>query len=295
MTKPAGLNTKTLQSLAGLARHQTQGAQLLQLPLEQIDEDPNNPRRNFDPQALEDLAATIKEQGLILPIVVRDNGAGRYILVDGARRLRAHQIAGLSTITAVRQTRIGSVVTAQLVANDQREALNPLEIGSALKRALAEDPERFPNAAALAKYVGRSKAWIYKYLGAADVTADVAALVETGRVSTVERVLELNSLEQDEKQRVIAAINAGATYADAVRLPAPPEAASGAAEKSSAPQSGRSARKGVSDTIIRDVHRLASALGLPTPAVKASEKGVVVAFSLGTGELAALISKHVRR
>ena len=102
--------------------------QPLMLPVEGIDEDPEQPRREFDANALQDLAETIRERGVRQPISVRPNlqHAGRWVLNFGARRLRASRLAGLSEIPAFIDTTADSY--DQVIENEQREGLKPLEL-----------------------------------------------------------------------------------------------------------------------------------------------------------------------
>lgn len=283
MSKAAGLNQKTFESLAALSRHATGALQLLQVQIDAVEEDPDNPRQHFDPQALSELADSIRAQGLIQPVTVRELAPNRFMLVDGARRLRASKLAGLVTVPAIRHSAIAHVATVQLVANEQRESLTALETGRVLKRAMAEDPSRFPTIAKLAKHIGRSKAWVSKHLSVIEVGVDVAYLAESGRVTTVERLLELNALPDEARVRAVAAIGAGVAYKDALRVDA---AAPACAE------SPRTKQRPLPDNAVRRVHQLAAAAGFPTPVVKPGSNGIVVVFSLTEAQLAELLRKH---
>ena len=100
--------------------------QPLMLPVESIDEDPEQPRREFDANALHDLAETIRERGVRQPISVRPDfqRAGRWVLNFGARRVRASRLAGLTEIPAFIDTPADSY--DQVIENEQREGLKPL-------------------------------------------------------------------------------------------------------------------------------------------------------------------------
>ena len=117
------------------------GESVLTLPLDLVDEDPNNPRRTFDQGELEALAATMKTKGLLQPITVRPPGPdGRYTLRFGARRLRAARLAGLHEIRALVQPGEldeADAITEQLIENDQRAGLNTAELADAVHRLMA--------------------------------------------------------------------------------------------------------------------------------------------------------------
>ncbi len=109
----------------------------LRLPLDLIRANPNQPRRVFDESALSELADSIRESGVIQPVVVELDGLGGYIIVAGERRCRAARLAGLSEIPAViRSYDDEGRMEAALIENVQRENLNPVEEASAYKRLM---------------------------------------------------------------------------------------------------------------------------------------------------------------
>ena len=116
------------------------GDAVLKLRLDQIDEDPDNPRRNFDDAELEALAQTIAARGVLQPVVVRPaDAAGRYRLRFGARRFRAARRAGLEDIPAVVRGDAGDAqddLIEQLIENDQREGLSTSELAEAVDKLL---------------------------------------------------------------------------------------------------------------------------------------------------------------
>jgi ParB family chromosome partitioning protein len=113
--------------------------ELQHLPLELIQRGKYQPRRDMDPQALEELAHSIKAQGVMQPIVVRPIGDNRYEIIAGERRWRASQQAGLDTIPAmVRDVPDEAAIAMALIENIQREDLNPLEEAIALQRLQQE-------------------------------------------------------------------------------------------------------------------------------------------------------------
>jgi ParB family chromosome partitioning protein len=115
------------------------GATYRELPTAAIGPNPQQPRRQFDEESLAELAHSIKEFGLLQPIVVREAGPGRYQLVMGERRWRAAQQAGLERLPAiVRQTEDVALLRDALLENIHRVQLNPLEEAAAYEQLLAE-------------------------------------------------------------------------------------------------------------------------------------------------------------
>ena len=114
------------------------GDAVLVLPLRAVAEDPNNPRSSFDEAELKALAQTIRQRGVLQPIVVRPPGSdGRHVIRFGARRFRAAQLAGLSEIRAIVQPGDSDEADAlieQLVENEQREGLTTAELAAAVER-----------------------------------------------------------------------------------------------------------------------------------------------------------------
>ncbi|MHA6198111.1 ParB/RepB/Spo0J family partition protein [Pseudomonas wadenswilerensis] len=113
--------------------------ELQHLPVELIQRGKYQPRRDMDPQALEELAQSIKGQGVMQPIVVRPIDGDRYEIIAGERRWRATQLAGLDTIPAmVRDVPDEAAIAMALIENIQREDLNPVEEAIALQRLQTE-------------------------------------------------------------------------------------------------------------------------------------------------------------
>lgn len=109
-----------------------------QVPIAKIDPNPLQPRTTFDPQALGELAASIRADGVLQPLLVRPSG-DRYTLIVGERRLRACRLAGMTDVPAiVREIEPDKLLEVTLVENIQRENLNPIEIAAALDRMIAD-------------------------------------------------------------------------------------------------------------------------------------------------------------
>ncbi|WP_313130556.1 ParB/RepB/Spo0J family partition protein [Stutzerimonas nitrititolerans] len=130
-----GANVSAMQEQAV----QADARELQHLPLDLIQRGKYQPRRDIDPVTLEELAQSIKAQGVMQPIVVRPIGGGRYEIIAGERRWRASQQAGLEKIPAmVRDIPDEAAIAMALIENIQREDLNPIEEAMALQRLQQE-------------------------------------------------------------------------------------------------------------------------------------------------------------
>ncbi|AND70333.1 chromosome partitioning protein ParB [Dyella thiooxydans] len=157
-----------------------QEGELRTLPIQQIQPGKYQPRRHWNDEALDELAASIKAQGLIQPVVVRALGKGSYELIAGERRWRAAQRAQMSEIPAlVKDVPEVAVPAMALIENIQRQDLTPLEEADALKR-LIEDFELTHQQAADA--VGRSRAAVSNLLRLTDLPAAIKKLLDEGKL-----------------------------------------------------------------------------------------------------------------
>ncbi|GHB13993.1 ParB/RepB/Spo0J family partition protein [Salinicola rhizosphaerae] len=162
------------------AAPQAQGAdeRLERLPLRQLTRGKYQPRRDIQPEALEELADSIRAQGVMQPIVVRQIGAERYEIIAGERRWRASQLAELETIPAViREVSDEVALALALIENIQRENLNPVEEAMALKRLLEEFELTQQQ---VADAVGRSRAQVANLLRLLALDPHVQTLLERG-------------------------------------------------------------------------------------------------------------------
>jgi ParB family chromosome partitioning protein len=112
---------------------------LLEVPVNAVAPNPKQPRTRFDDETIESLAASIREVGILQPVIVRRAGDGRYELIAGERRLRAAKVAGLATIPVVlRDSEDADVLREALIENIHREDLNPIEQAEAFRQLLEE-------------------------------------------------------------------------------------------------------------------------------------------------------------
>ena len=155
--------------------------QISLLRMSLIDPKSDQPRKSFDKEALEELADSIAQNGLLQPILVREYGAGRYQIIAGERRFRASKIAGLTEIPAIildKDDRKAAEIA--LIENIQREDLNPIEEAMAFK-ALSE--EYHLTQEELSMKVGKSRSAIANSTRLLDLPQDVLTLVASGELS----------------------------------------------------------------------------------------------------------------
>ena len=121
-----------------LSTSQAEGETLRELAIDEISPNPNQPRKSFNINGLQDLSASMRQSGVLQPVVVRRVGSG-YQLIVGERRLRAAKLAGLERVPAViREATDAESLELALVENLLREDLNPMEEAEAYQRLLAE-------------------------------------------------------------------------------------------------------------------------------------------------------------
>lgn len=142
---------------------------------------PYQPRTDFDAQALEELAASIRIHGVIQPVTVRRLDSGRFQLISGERRLRAAQLAGLKRIPAyLRATNDQEMLEIGLIENIQRQDLNPLEIALHYQRLLDECGLQHEE---LAGRVGKNRSTVTNYLRVLKLIPDIQQALRQGDIS----------------------------------------------------------------------------------------------------------------
>ena len=185
MVKKRGLG-KSLDALligsGAIAESVTEQAneKLSLLPVDLIQRGKYQPRRDMDPESLQDLANSIRAQGVIQPIVVRHLLGGRYEIVAGERRWRASQLAGLKEVPAIiRNIPDEAAVAIALIENIQRESLNPIEEAMALQRLLDEFSMTHQQ---VADAVGKSRASVTNLLRLLTLSEEVRTMLEHGDI-----------------------------------------------------------------------------------------------------------------
>ena len=171
MKKTLGLG-RGLDALIDTTHVSTAGSSSIsEIPLQYIFANPDQPRHDFDQEALEELAQSIKEHGVISPITLRKNSANNYMIIAGERRYRASKMVGLETIPAyVRTAKDEQVMEWALIENVQREDLNAIEIALAYQK-LMDDHQLTQEK--MADRVGKKRATVANYLRLLKLPAEI--------------------------------------------------------------------------------------------------------------------------
>ena len=183
MARKRGLGEKGLGALlkgssVDLKDETTQDGQLKQLPIELLQRGKYQPRRDMDPEALEELAESIRQQGVMQPIIVRSVSDDRYEIIAGERRWRAAQMAGLKTIPSIiRDVDDSTAIAMALIENIQREDLNAMEEAVALERLLTEFDLTHQE---VALAVGKSRTTVTNLLRLNNLNDEVKTFLENG-------------------------------------------------------------------------------------------------------------------
>ena len=180
------------------------GDGLQEIPLEKLKPGKFQPRREFEPTALAELAESIRHQGVVQPIVVRPIETGQWEIIAGERRWRASQMAGLDRIPAlVRDVGDEATVAMALIENIQRENLNPVEEAEALRRLQVDFSLSQQQ---VAERVGKSRSVIANLLRLLSLEPAVRVLLETREIDTGHGkvLLALEGAEQVKIARRVA-------------------------------------------------------------------------------------------
>jgi ParB family chromosome partitioning protein len=168
-----------------------------EIEISRIEPNPYNPRTEFNQEALEELAASIKLLGLIQPITVRPVENGRYQIISGERRYRASQMAGLEKIPAyVRKTDDQGMLEMAIVENIQREDLDSIEVALSFQRLIEECNL---TQEAMAERVGKKRATVTNYLRLLRLPAEIQFAIRAKKIS-MGHAKALLSLESDKEQ-----------------------------------------------------------------------------------------------
>jgi ParB family transcriptional regulator, chromosome partitioning protein len=186
------------------ANTETLDGKLIELDLDLLQPGKYQPRRDMSPEALEELADSIRTQGVIQPIVVRQIGSGQYEIIAGERRWRAAQLAQLDKIPClVKQVADEAAVAIALIENIQREDLNAMEEAVALNRLLEEFELTHQQ---VADAVGKSRATVSNLLRLNSLNEPVKRLLENGDIDMghARALLAIEGDEQTELARLVA-------------------------------------------------------------------------------------------
>ncbi len=201
---PAAGTGPTGPAASSAAQTEVFGARYQEIPVSAITPNPRQPRRTFDEDALEELAESIREVGLLQPVVVRAAGPGQYELVMGERRWRASQRAGQTEIGAiVKQTQDDDMLRDALIENLHREQLDPLEEAAAYQQLLDDFGATHEE---LARRVGRSRPHISNTLRLLNLPPAVQKRVAAGVLSAGHARALLSAENPDAQERLAGRI-----------------------------------------------------------------------------------------
>lgn len=195
MAKPAGRLGKGLAALLDEMGTAPLATATNAVAIDLIDPNPNQPRLDFDETKLEELAQSIRERGILQPLLLRPAVGGRYQIVAGERRWRAAQRAGLHEVPAiVRPFDDAATFEAAIIENVQRADLNPLEEADAYNRLAAEFGHTQET---IARLTGKARSHIANLLRLLDLPRNAQAAVRTGAVSLGIAKLALSAPDPD--------------------------------------------------------------------------------------------------
>lgn len=172
-----------LKSTAGNLRTEVveKTTSISRIPLEQIEINPKQPRKDFDETALSELAASLKMHDIIQPLTVSRMPGGKYRLIAGERRFRAAKIAGLKDVPVyIRQANDAELLELALLENLQRENLNAIEIALSYKRLMDELDYTQEQ---VAERMGKERSTVTNYIRLLKLPPDIQVAVRTGTIS----------------------------------------------------------------------------------------------------------------
>jgi ParB/RepB/Spo0J family partition protein len=179
--------------------HRSSGVKVL--PLDRIDSNPQQPRLAFDESTLEELAASIREHGVLQPILVRPRDENRFQLIAGERRWRASKLAGMATIPAlVEDIDDETALEISIIENLQREDISPLDEAAMYDRMIREHGYSIRK---LAEKLGKDKGYLENRLRLADAPPEVRELVSL-RKDTLSHAYELMKVTDPKKRKRLA-------------------------------------------------------------------------------------------
>ena len=263
---PRGL-ARGLDSLIPTAPPEASETAPARAPIGSISPNPSQPRTAFDQEQLEELAASIREHGILQPLLVQPGPIGRYELIAGERRWRAAGLAGLETVPIVVQARSGDDaaerLTLALVENLQRADLNPIEMAAAFEQL----SETGWTQVEIATAVGKSRTSVANTMRLRSLSGEIQQLVASGALSEGHGRALLGAPETDRHQLAERAVDAGWTVRQLE------QAVRAAAEAERTPKRNAATRSDeMSPVMTEATERLESALGTRVE-VRAGSKG----------------------
>jgi len=174
-----------------------QGREVMDIEVSRVVTGTEQPRKVFNDERLRELSDSIKEKGIIQPVIVKREGGGRFMLIAGERRFRAAQMAGLRKIPAiVREAEAEDALEIALIENIQREDLNPLETAQAFDKLI----KRFSlTQEQVSAKVGKDRATVANYLRLLSLPEEIKRLMQEGKLS-MGHAKAIMSMEGQEQQ-----------------------------------------------------------------------------------------------
>ncbi|MCA0900145.1 MULTISPECIES: ParB/RepB/Spo0J family partition protein [Microbulbifer] len=235
--------------------------ELKELPIEFLQRGRYQPRRDFPQESLQELADSIRAQGIMQPIVVRPVGERKYEIIAGERRWRAAQLAELDKVPAlIREVADEAAIAMALIENIQREDLNPVEEAVALKR-LQDEFELTQQQ--VAEAVGKSRTAVTNLLRLLSLTDEVRTFLERGDIETGHAKALLGLAGEDQKATARQVVDRGLTVRQTEALVRNVQAQAGQPKPKKAP---------VDPNIRRLSEQLAEKIGVPVT-IDHGEKG----------------------
>ena len=177
---------------------------VLNIPVDHIRPNPHQPRSDFNEEALEQLASSIKKHGLIQPITVRYLGQKRFELISGERRLRASKLAGIAEIPAyIREVNDDELIAFALIENIQREDLNPLEISLGYQRLI---DELNYTQSEVAERVGKNRTTVTNMLRLLQLPDFIQAALRDERISAGHARSLINVKTERDQKKILSEI-----------------------------------------------------------------------------------------
>lgn len=220
--KPPGINLDQLNLFEG--KPVPTGLALM-VPIEQLDEDPDNPRKEFPPEAIEELAQDIAQRGILQPIVVSDrDDKGRYLIRFGSRRWRAAIQAGLTTVPVIFAVEARDAYD-QVAENLKRQNLSPLELAQFIRRRVDAGESN----AEVGRQLGMDLTTVAHHLALLSLPPVLDQALRSGRCASPRTLHELSRLHEEQPEQVAALVagtepitrEAVASLRDAARLVTP--------------------------------------------------------------------------
>ncbi|HEY8414269.1 MAG TPA: ParB/RepB/Spo0J family partition protein [Thermaerobacter sp.] len=276
-----GIEVRGLEALLpGVQPAGTEGERIEHIEIDRVRPNPYQPRRDFDPQAMAELVESIRQHGIVQPLLVRREGDG-YRLVAGERRWRAAREAGLKVVPAVvREMSDTEMMEIALVENLQREDLNPIEEAQGY-RMLCE--ELGLTQEQVSQRVGKSRSHIANMMRLLQLPEDLRRLVAEGKLSTGHAKVLLGVASPSEMRQLAARVlSEGLTVRQLERLVA----------SAGKPRKARQAAPAAVAPEVRDLaERLQRALGTRVSIHARGERGQIVIEYYSLDDLERLLSR----